>query len=168
MLSYKQVKYYDEKNYDDLFLYTLDQIYSGTDKLGQNYRLDAIDRMVEYGYMVDEDGDIAYMAGIQPFGDGLLRCESRTWIHPKYRTFMWNPPDNYELTMRQCNNHSHSLIFKSREKSPAGHLRSQKLNPFFKDWVLYPEKIELGFKDNWQWIMYKGNENEIEKLVYKV
>ena len=81
---------------------------------------------------------------------------------------MWNPPDNYELTMTQYNNHKFKLIFKSRdEKSPAGHLRSQKLNDFFKDWILYPNKIELGFKDNWQWIMYKGDENEIENILHK-
>ena len=167
MLSYKCVKYYEEKNYDDLFLSTLEKIYSSKDPLAKNYGVDAIDKMVEYGYMVDENDEIAYMSGVQPFGEGLLRVESRTWINPKYRKFMWNPPDNYELTMTQYNNHKFKLIFKSREKSPAGHLRSQKLNDFFKDWILYPNKIELGFKDNWQWIMYKGDENEIENILYK-
>ena len=54
---------------------------------------------------------------------------------------MWNPPDNYELTMTQYNNHKFKLIFKSREKSPAGRfLRSQKLNDFFKSGFFTPTK----------------------------
>ena len=167
MLSYKRVKFYEEKNYDYLFLSTLEKIYFSDDPLAKNYRVDAIDKMVEYGYMVDQSGEIAYMAGVQPFGDRLLRLESRTWINPKYRKRMWNPPDNYQLTIRQYNSHPFKLIFKSREKSPAGHLRSQKLNKFFENWILYPEKIELGFKDNWQWIMYKGDVNEIQNIIHK-
>jgi len=167
MLSYKRVKFYENKNYDDLFLKTLEEIYYSDDSLSKNYQLEAIDRMIEYGYMIDEAGDIAYMAGVQPFGDQLLRVESRTWINPKYRKRIWNPPDNYELTMRQYNSHRYKLIFKSREKSPAGHLRSQKLHEFFKDWILYPEKIELYWKDNWQWIMYKGDVDEVKNILYK-
>ncbi len=167
MLSYKRVKFYEEKNYDDLFLKTLEQIRSSDDPLSKNYELRYIDRHVEYGYMYDQDGNIAYMAGVQPFADQVYRIESRTWINPIYRKRMWNPPDNYALTIQQYNNHKYKMIFKSREKSPAGHLRSQKLNDFFKDWILYPEKIELKMKNNWQWIMYKGDVNEVKNILYK-
>ena len=126
-----------------------------------------MENMVEYGYLIDQQDNIVYMTGIQSF-DGLLRIESRTWINPIYRKRLWNPPDNYDMVIQQYNNHKHnSFFFKSRKRSPAGHLRSQKLNKFFNDWILYPKPIELYWKDNIQWIMYKGNENEIEKILYK-
>ena len=39
MLSYKCVKYYEEKNYDDLFLSTLEKIYSSKDPLAKTIEL---------------------------------------------------------------------------------------------------------------------------------
>ena len=147
-----------------------------TDRLKSNYTYYELSKsMIEYGHIENELGEIIYMAGTQDFENGNYRVESRTYIPPKFRTKFWRPPDNYALTKYQikktldtCNMH-----FKSRESlNPNGHLMSARIAPdLFSDWKVVETVIELKYKDNWQWIMYKNYQgnylDNIDSVRYK-
>lgn len=156
--------------FDDNFLRVLDRINNSDDELRDNYDIKQIRRMSEYGYIYKDDpADIIYMTGIQDFGNGAYRLTSRTYITPEYRTGYWRSPDKYQMVKHQMDNLLASgkakLLFKSREKAnPAGLNISRRLAPeYFGDWEILPGQIELRWKDNWQWILYKnitGNQND--------
>ena len=49
-----------------------------------------------------------------------------------------------------------NVWLKSRKaKNPAGIARHLP-----EGWKVYPKEIELGWKNNWQWVVYKGNIDE--------
>ena len=173
--TYKCVKFDYLTDFDDRFLELLHSIQQSNDPLAANYNERDIMKMAEYGYITNEQNDIVYMTGLEDFGDGAYRIESRTWVNPKYRTKFWRCPDNYQSVLFQINNHANrtNLLFKSREaKNPAGFKISARLNDYFSDWIIYPGEIELRYENNRQWIMYKninGDKDEnIKKLFYKV
>lgn len=172
--SYKSVISAGVQDFDSDFLNHLSFAQSGNDKLASNYNLKHISRMVEYGYVYNNNpSDLVYMVGIEDFQNGAFRIESRLFVHPNYRKTFWKSPDNYEVVKHQINIHNskYEFLFKSREaKNPAGFRISARLDNFFKDWTIHPNQIELRYKNNWQWIMYntiKGSVNEhIEKLLH--
>lgn len=173
--TYKCVKFKDTVDFDNKFLRSLEQANNSHDSLSENYTFQAIMRMTEYGYITNSDNDVVYMTGLEDFGNGILRIESRTWINPKYRRKFWKCPDDYQTVLLQINNHVRetNMLFKSREaKNTAGFKISARLNNYFDNWEIYPEEIELRYEDNWQWIMYKninGDKDEnIKKLFYKI
>lgn len=169
--TYKCVKFKDRIDFDDKFLQSLEQANSGSDPLAANYNEKAIMRMAEYGYITNESGDVVYMTGLEDFSNGIYRIESRTWINPKYRRKFWRCPDDYQTILLQINNHASetNMLFKSREaKNPAGFTISARLNDYFKDWIVYPEEIELKYKDNWQWIMYKNFNGDVNENLKKL
>lgn len=167
--TYKQVKYKDWVDYDPYFMDHLNFAYNNNDRLSSNYVIKAIDRMQEYGYVFNSDQrDLVYMVGLEDFGNGYFRSESRLFVHPTYRRRIWRSPDNYETVKRQIFNHREDtrFLFKSREgASPGGFLISQRLDNYFNDWYVYPTKIELKYKDNIQWIMYHGEHENIHEKI---
>jgi hypothetical protein len=113
-----------------------------------------------------EGDEIVAMCGITDFGFGCFRAESACWINPKHRGNIFNPKskyNHYELSKYQMYKFDHkvNLWFKSRvAKNPAGIAR---VIP--EGWKVHHSEIELCWKDNWQWIVYKGNINDyLEKL----
>lgn len=156
---YKSVKSNLYKDYDHYFLNHLNFAYHNNDYLSKNYTTTAIDRMVEYGYVYHETPEnLVFMVGIEDFGNGVMRSESRLFVHPNYRRPFWKSIDNYETVIHQINSQIENcnFIFKSREaKNPAGFRISQRLNPFFQDWIIYDKQIKLRSKNNLQWICYK-------------
>lgn len=175
-LTYVPVKINGNLLNEDIFIKHLNSAYNQSDKLSKNYTLEAINRMFEYGYVYNSNPtDLVYMTGIENFGNNIYRIESRLYTAPKYRKKIWTSPDNYETVIHQISNlpDNVAMLFKSREtNNPAGVMHCKKIHVFFKDWQLFPEKIELKYVNNWQWIFYnnlKGNVDEnIEKLRYKI
>lgn len=173
---YTPVKIDNEKNYDDNFLNHLKSANANGDRLSGNYDIQNIDRMREYGFVYNKSKkDLVYMVGIQDFDDGIYRIESRLYVHPNYRKSFWKSPDNYETIKHQINNlkDKSNFLFKSREgKNTASFKISARYDNFFNDWQIYKDKIELKWKNNYQWIMYKtikGNTNDyIKKIMYKI
>lgn len=175
-LKYKIIKFKEVYYPDEYFANHLSFAFNNRDALSANYTDKAISRMVEYGYVFKDDpADMLFMVGVEDFGNGCLRSESRLFVHPKYRKPYWTSMDNYQTVITQINNHvdHSSFMFKSRTAKNTGGFRvSARLTNFFNDWVIHPKQIELRYKNNWQWIMYKnikGNPNEfIESLYYKI
>jgi len=173
---YKRVKVKTDTEYDSFFLQHLDFAFNNKDPLSKNYTLKSIDKMVEYGYVYHQSPEnLVFMVGIEDFGNNVFRSESRLFVHPKYRKTFWKSIDNYETVIHQINNHvaNCNFIFKSREaKNGAGFRISQRLHPFFRDWVIHGKQIELRYKNNFQWICYrnlKGNaEEHIQYLQCKI
>ena len=154
------------------FRYWLDIAYNRTDdRLHKNYNIKQIARMKEYGMCMDGD-EFIYMVGLDDFSKGIYRIESRLWVNPKYRKKFWKSPDNYATIFKQINLHKSTtnFLFKSREApNPGGFRISARLHKYFTDWVIYPKQIELKWKDNWQWIMYRPCHNSeiyIKELQY--
>lgn len=123
-----------------------------------NYKPVNLKKYIEYGYAM-EDGDIVAMCGITDFSHHCYRVESACWINPKYRTSRFNPHNkynHYELSAYQMTKYKANVWMKSRAaKNPAGIARYIP-----KGWKVYPREIELGWVNNWQWVVYKGNIDE--------
>lgn len=166
---YKPVKVNSYKDYDTNFLTHLNFAFNNNDYLSKNYNLKVIDRMVEYGYVYHNSPEnLVFMVGIEDFGNGVFRSECRLFVHPNYRRPYWKSIDNYETVIHQINNHikNSKFIFKSREaKNSAGFKISQRLNTFFRDWVIHDTQIELRHKNNFQWICYKNLEDDAQKHI---
>lgn len=173
---YKPVKLNNDEDFDQHFLNHLDFAASGNDPLASNYNLDHIRRMKEYGYVYNKKpSELVYMVGLEDFQNNAYRIESRLFVHPSYRRKYWKSPDGYETIKHQINNHVDScdFLFKSRTaKNPAGFKISARIDNFFKDWNIHDSEIELRYRDNMQWIMYKNLKgsaiDHIEKLYYQV
>jgi hypothetical protein len=157
---YKIVKHHDKVDYDENFLNHLRYALNLNEKLSRNYTIESIDRMLEYGYVYDKDpANLVLMMGVEPFGDKIFRVFSRTFVHTTYRTNYWCLPDNDETVTLQTKRIAEScdFIFVSRQASNSGILKYIiKNSSLFNDWSVYREKIELKYKNNWQWIMYKS------------
>lgn len=153
------IKHYHEYKPDQLFEDTISKIQDRN----QNFTDLNLNKYIEYGYMAD-DNEIIAMCGITDFGYGCYRIESGCWINPKHRSNYFkrnNKYNHYRLSEYQMEKFNPNLWFKSRAaKNPAGIAR---VIP--EGWNVYPTMIELCWKDNWQWVVYKGEINEyLEKL----
>ena len=129
----------------------------------RNFNKFNLDKYIEYGYLLS-DNEIACMCGITDFGYSCFRVESAVWINPKYRSTYFskdNKYNHYQLSFYQMSKYSPNLWFKSRAaKNSAGIARVLP-----EGWKVYPTEIELCWKNNWQWIVYKGDINAyLEKL----
>ena len=77
------------------------------------------------------------------------------------------------VTSMQILNHVKNarFLFESRFAENTGTLRWLMRNPLFAEWQIYPQKIQLAYRDNWQWIMYKLIKGElgehIENITYR-
>lgn len=157
---------------NSVFRYWLDIAYNNSsDRLHKNYTIKQIARMKEYGMCMDGD-DFVYMVGLDDFGEGIYRIESRLWVNPKFRKKYWRSPDNYASVLSQIDKHKDTtnFLFKSREAAnPAGFRISARLHKYFTNWKIHQEQIELKWKNNWQWIMYKPTIDEqdyIKRIQY--
>lgn len=173
---YKPVINERGEDFDDHFSQHLTFASSLGERLSKNYNLKSIKRMFEYGYVYDQTpSKLVLMVGLEQFGEKILRAESRLFVHPSYRSHFWKSPDSYESVKLQIN---HGLskcdfLFKSREAKNPGALNvSARRDQFFASWNVYPRPIELKYKNNWQWIMYrniKGNvEDHVSQILFKL
>lgn len=174
--TYVHVMDGENASFDKNILCLIESIQYTNDPLKDNYTLKSIlDKLFLFGYLKNNDGEIVYFSGVESFGDEIHRIETKTYVPPKFRTSSWMNKHNYLLVdehkflLRDSTN----FLFKSREaKSSAIHKKCMRMVPeSFPDWKIYPTQIQLRYKDNWQWIMYKsysGDEEEhLNKLRYK-
>lgn len=150
---------------DESFVTHLASARWGNDRLAANYTFEAISRMAEYGYVYENDPtDLVYMTGIEAFGSGCYRIESRTFISQSRRRKFWRCPDNYQTVEFQIKQLvTPRLLFKSREaNNGAGFEISRRLAPhLFHDWITHPTPIELRYANNWQYIMYRNVDGDV-------
>lgn len=159
-LQYKIVKYHDYIDYDADFLSHLDYAYNSDDKLSVNYNLVAINRMMEYGYVFTKNTkNLIFMVGIEDFGKRIGRVFSRLFIHHSKRNFYWKIPELYQIVINQCERNKKNLdfVFASREAKNVGTWKIVKRqSEYFSDWIINTERIELKYKNNFQFILYKN------------
>ena len=106
------------------------------------------------------------VSGAQSVGENSVRVFSRYYAFEKYRTDgtqLLEKVDNFDelrYTLEYCK--KHDLVFWSRDKSNKFFKRLKKGRPdIFSNWEVHPDKIEIIYPDNEQYIFYRGNINEI-------
>lgn len=158
---YRPVVFDGDVKIDSTFESHMNRISKSDDFLAPNYTLEYTYRtMQEYGYVYDGDpSNLVMMVGLQKIGDEIYRSGSRTYVDPKYRTKYFRSPDNLEVSALQINRYIEGarMIFESRQYSTPGLFKHFIRNTdLFKDWKIYPKKVEILYPYNYQWIMYTG------------
>lgn len=143
-------------------------------RLSINYTVDRMNynKMHVYGVMWDDKNEQPVCcSGLQNMGRAA-RLLSRYYVFEDYRpngknTFT-NDIDNYQMMQiqKQCN--EFDVLFISRDTNTKYFERLKKYRPdVYKGFEIYPEKIELLYKDNWQNIFYYGDKDAIQSLIFQ-
>lgn len=130
-----------------------------THKLNRNYDVKHMhyDEMFTYGVMWDNDKDEPVCcSGLQTFGIAG-RMLSRYYVFKSHRPTLnafTNDIDDYQMMqIQQCA--PYPFLFISRDTGTKYFERLKKYRPdVYGDFEIYPDKIELKYKDNWQSIFY--------------
>lgn len=154
---------------DDIFEKYFNNIQKSSDKLRSNYTLNHVKRMREYGYVWNNSKeDIVMMVGLQPFGFNIFRAGSRTYVDPNYRNQLFKSPDNLKVSTMHINLcKEDEFVFESREYNKSSLQWLKKSKPFV-DWTIYSKKVELKFKNNWQWIMHRPTTLDVEQIISEI
>lgn len=144
------------------------------DRLGVNYRSHnmRMDEMYNFTFVFDGDEPVQ-ASGCQILSDNVVRIFSRYYAFNDYRTdstkILEKIDDFMELkySLELCKDFP--LVIWSRDR-PAGFFKRLKRGrpDIFKDWKVYPEQIELMYKNNYQSIFYTGDINYLHSLQYEV
>ena len=139
------------------------------DRLSDNYCWKGLhlDKMFLYNVVFYKDTyEPILVSGAQSVGENSVRVFSRYYAFEKYRTDgtqLLEKVDNFDelrYTLEYCK--KHDLVFWSRDKSNKFFKRLKKGRPdIFSNWEVHPDKIEIIYPDNEQYIFYRGNINEI-------
>ena len=139
------------------------------DRLSDNYCWKGLhlDKMFLYNVVFYKDTyEPILVSGAQSVGEKSVRVFSRYYAFEKYRTDgtqLLEKVDNFDelrYTLEYCK--KHDLVFWSRDKSNKFFKRLKKGRPdIFSNWEVHPDKIEIIYPDNEQYIFYRGNINEI-------
>tara|TARA_B100000809_G_scaffold240392_1_gene262658 strand:- start:1305 stop:1889 length:585 start_codon:yes stop_codon:yes gene_type:complete len=139
------------------------------DRLSDNYCWKGLhlDKMFLYNVVFYKDTyEPIFVSGAQSVGENSIRVFSRYYAFEKYRTdgtrLLEKVDDFDELryTLHHCR--KHDLVFWSRDKSNKFFKRLKKGRPdIFSNWEVHPDKLEIIYPDNEQYIFYRGNINEI-------
>ena len=138
-------------------------------RLGNNYSRENLHlgKMFLYNFVFYKNTpEPMFCSGAQIDGDSI-RVFSRYFAFKKYRIDgmnMLKNVDNFDELNYSLRYLNHKLIYWSRDKSPKFFYRLKKGRPdIFSEWEVHPNKLEIIYPDNNQYIFYKGN---IE-LMYK-
>ena len=150
------------------------QLDSLNDRLADNYsgaKLN-LDKMYNFTFTYDKD-NIVQCSGTQRCTDNVARVFSRYYVFNEYRTDGTNPlektDDFAELKYTLDTLSDFPLIIWSRDKGKGFFKRLKRGRPdLFKDWEVYPEQIELMYKNNYQSVFYTGDVNYLHSLQYEV
>ena len=139
------------------------------DRLSDNYCWKGLhlNKMFLYNVVFYKDTyEPILVSGAQSVGENSVRVFSRYYAFEKYRTDgtqLLEKVDNFDelrYTLEYCK--KHDLVFWSRDKSNKFFKRLKKGRPdIFSNWEVHPDKIEIIYPDNEQYIFYRGNINEI-------
>lgn len=143
------------------------------DRLSENYTTWLkLHTMEMYSVLWDVQRDSpVIMTGAQKMSDHCCRLFSRYYLFTNYRTdstnTMYDKVDNFEADMYHLElmKDNYPLFFWSRDNGTNFFKRIKKVrDDVFSDWEVYPEKIELVWKDNHQGIIYTGDPMYIDEL----
>ena len=143
------------------------QLESESDKLSKNYRFNELNLHQMYNFNFIFDGDKPVQAsGSQIISPNVVRVCSRYYLFDDYRTDSTNPlnkiDDFYELQHSLELLKHFPLVIWSREKSSSFFKRLKTARPdIFSEWQIHPEKVKILYPNNFQYIFYKGDVNEI-------
>jgi len=146
------------------------QLESESDKLSKNYRFNELNLHEMFNFNFIFDGDEPVQAsGCQIMSENVVRVCSRYYLFDAYRTDSTNPlnkVDDFNELQHSIQSLKHfPLIIWSREKSPSFFKRIKKARPnIFSEWEIYPEKVELKFKNNFQSVFYCGDKSYMSEM----
>ena len=108
-----------------------------------------------------------FCSGSQIDGNSI-RVFSRYFAFKKYRIDgmnMLKNVDNFDELNYSLRYLNHKLIYWSRDKSPKFFHRLKKGRPdIFSEWKIHPNKLEIIYPDNNQYVFYKGDIDECRIL----
>jgi len=148
------------------------QMLESNDRLANNYTMNnlKLDEMYFYNFLFD-NGEPVLASGSEIMSDNVVRVMSRYYSFPDYRTDGTNLLDKvddfYELKYVLERLNEFKLVIWSRDKSPSFFKRLKAGRPdLFSEWKIYPQKIELRYKDNFQSIFYVGDITYLSEVIY--
>jgi len=152
------------------------EVDSATDKLADNYTIKGLKlhKMAIFSVLWDYGNDRPVLVtGAQHTSKNTCRLFSRFWLFSDYRTTqtnqMFNQIDDFQIDlwhMQQLKDR-YSFFFWSREKGNRFFQRIKQKRPdVFANWHVHSENIELIWKNNWQGILYTGNADYLQELIF--
>jgi hypothetical protein len=133
---------------------------------GYNYTWEGLrlNKMLLYNVVINNNEPI-FVSGAQTVNENCVRIMSRYYVFKKYRTdgtYFLDKVDNFNelrYTLQFCD---YPLVLWSRVKSNAIFKRIKSSGHYlFKDWEFTNNRIRLIYPNNYQYIFYKGDLNEI-------
>ena len=144
------------------------------DRLADNYSGTKLNLDKMYNFTFTYDGDnIVQCSGTQICTDDVARVLSRYYVFSEYRTDGTNPlektDDFAELRYTLDTLSDFPLVIWTRDKGKGFFKRLKRHRPdLFDKWEVYPEQIELMYKNNHQNIFYIGDITHLRNLRYEV
>ena len=144
------------------------------DRLADNYSGTKLNLDKMYNFTFTYDGNnIVQCSGTQICTDDVARVLSRYYVFSEYRTDGTNPlektDDFAELRYTLDTLSDFPLVIWTRDKGKGFFKRLKRHRPdLFDKWEVYPEQIELMYKNNHQNIFYIGNVTHLHNLRYEV
>lgn len=157
---------------DDLCFDAFLRMQESKDRLSKNYNFNKLhlDKMQHYNFMFDCENPVL-ASGCEIVSNNVTRVMSRYYVFPPYRTngtnLLEKVDDFYELKYSLERLKEFKLIIWSRDKNSNFFKRLKYGRPdLFSDWKIYPQKIELKYKDNFQSIFYVGDITYLSEVIY--
>ena len=148
------------------------QMAESQDRLADNYSFNKLNlnKMYHYNILFDNNNPVL-ASGSQMLSDNVIRVMSRYYSFPDYRTDGTNlleKVDNfYELQYVLKRLEDFKLIIWSRDKGSSFFKRLKVGRPdIFSNWKVYPKKIELKYKNNFQYVFYTGDISYLNEVIY--
>lgn len=132
------------------------------DRLEKNYTKEHmhLDKMIMYNIVFDDYKPVIG-TGTQKINDNVVRVFSRYWHFKSYRTdgkYMFDKVDDFEELKYTIDNVNAKCYIWSRDKSKGFFTKLKKHRPdVFQDWIVHPEKVNLLYPNNYQYVFYKGD-----------
>mgnify|MGYP006086011841 FL=1 len=137
-------------------------------RLADNYTYEQLrlSKMFLYNFVFYKDTfEPICCSGSQVVNDNTIRVFSRYFSFDKYKTDgteLLNKVDNFDELKYSLEYLNHKLIFWSRDKSPKFFERLKDGRPdIFSKWKVHPNKLEIIYPNNNQYVFYTGDVNEI-------
>jgi len=148
---------------------------SKSDRLAENYdKWLKLETMAMYCVVWDNKVNRPVMAsGAQNMSKNCCRLFSRYYLFNDYRTKhtdnLYAKIDNFDTDMYMLNElkDKFKLFFWSRDKGTGFFRRiKQARSDVFDSWTVHDKPVEILWKDNIQGIIYTGDINYIEELIF--
>lgn len=149
------------------------------DKLARNYTFSGLKlrEMLVYTVLWDFKQDQPVLVtGAQQMTPNTCRLFSRYYLFKNYRTGRdnnrYDKVDDFQVDLWHYEHlkDQYNFFFWSREKGNRFFSRIKQIRPdIFHDWNVWPDNIELIWKNNWQGIFYTATDDPtpyVEELIF--